>query len=735
MTTRLHHFWSLAMAVVCSAATTLLHAESTPDRPLKDAKDGVSVNAPEAQQGYTLIAPMNSTSTYLIDMAGHVVNEWKSEYTPALSSYLLPNGHLLRPAAERRGGFGGPGGGGRIQEFDWDGNLVWDFVFQHDKLRPHHDICPLPNGNVLVVASDPKTAAEETAVGRRAELVTEELLPDCLLEIKPTGKTTGEIVWQWHAWDHLVQDVDPNLPNYGDVSENPQRIDINFSTAMMDRMLQDPAQLARLRSLGYVGGGAPRGEPDQAGTPGSRGGQRPEGRDGNRGRNDRRGGPGGGGDWMHVNAVAYNAKLDQIMLSVHEFSEVWIIDHGTTTAEAASNQGGKRGHGGDLLYRWGNPRVYRSGTNVDQRLFAQHCAHWIAEGLPGAGNMLVFNNGMGRPDGSYSTSDEIELPLKNDGTYEKEEYLPYGPLSAKWSYSAPEKSDFFSMLISGTQRQPNGNTLICSGNQAMLFEVTPNNEIVWVLQLPGGGMGGPGGRGGPGGPGEREFVPTFLARVLGLSESQLKTIAELQKNIDEKLAKVLTKEQLEKLKSPGGGGPGFGGPPRIGEVVPVSLVADLSEEQFAQVKTLQDEVDEALKKVWTAEQKKNLDELESRMGGGPGAGRPGFGGPGGFGPPPGMGGPGGPDGRDRGPDRRGAGGPFGRGGPFGPGGGPGGPDGGPGGRGPGGGGPGGPGGVFRAYRYDTEYTAFEGKDLKPGKLLVEAMTSAGGPGQQGPPRP
>ena len=96
---------------------------------------------------------------------------------------------------------------------------------------------------------------------------------------------------------------------------------------------------------------------------------------------------------MHTNSVAYNPELDQIMLSIHEFSEVWIIDHGTTTAEAASHSGGRRGKGGDLLYRWGNPRAYRTGSNVDQRLFAQHCAHWIPAGLPGAGHMLVFNNG------------------------------------------------------------------------------------------------------------------------------------------------------------------------------------------------------------------------------------------------------------------------------------------------------------------------------------------------------
>jgi len=235
------------------------------------------------------------------------------------------------------------------------------------------------------------------------------------------------------------------------------------------------------------------------------------------------------GDWMHVNSIAYNAKLDQIMISVHEFSEVWVIDHSTTTAEAASHKGGRSGKGGDLLYRWGNPRVYRSGSNADQRLFAQHCAHWIEEGLPGAGHMLVFNNGMGRPDGGYSSVDEIELPLDASGQYEKDEFVAFGPEKAAWSFSDKKNPNYSSMLISGAQRLPNGNTLICSGNNALLFEVTPDHEVVWQFKYPGGGFGGPGG---PGFPRPGELVPEFLARMLGVSELQKESIQKLQKEVD-----------------------------------------------------------------------------------------------------------------------------------------------------------------------------------------------------------
>ncbi len=247
--------WALASATVGMFLLPQTYAQQPGADSPRDAQNGLTVNTPAAFPGYTLIAPMNSTSTYLIDMEGRIVNEWKSEYTPALSAYLLENGHLLRPCADRGFMQGGPGAGGRIQEFDWDGNLVWDYSFGDSKLRPHHDICRLPNGNVLVVASDPRTQEEAIAAGRRPEIAPQQLLPECILEIQPTGPTTGEIVWQWHAWDHLVQDFDKAKPNYGDVSEHPELIDVNFSTNMMDRMMQDPQQLARLRSLGYVGGG------------------------------------------------------------------------------------------------------------------------------------------------------------------------------------------------------------------------------------------------------------------------------------------------------------------------------------------------------------------------------------------------------------------------------------------------------------------------------------------------
>lgn len=670
--------------VVAALGVSQQQAQAVELDPFANGTMGVSISKPTAYQGYSLVAPMNSTSTYLIDMDGRIVHEWKSDYTPAFSAYLLEDGHLLRPANSRRGDFGSPGMGGRVQEFDWDGTLVWDYEFTYRDLRPHHDVCPLPNGNVLVVASDPKTAEEAIAAGRRPETVSGQLLPESIVEVKPTGPTTGEVVWEWHAWDHLVQDSDRNKPSYGDVSEHPELIDVNFTTGMMDRMLRDPQQLARLRSLGYVGGGTSPGEgnrdnkPADSGPDARRAGPNP---DGNAPQNrDRRGGP-MQGDWMHVNSVAYNAELDQVMISVHEFSEVWIIDHSTTTAEAASHQGGQSGKGGDLLYRWGNPRAYRSGSNADQRLFAQHCAHWIQPGLPGAGHMLVFNNGSGRPDGSYSSVDEITLPVVG-GVYEKEEYLAFGPDRASWIYTADNKPSFHSQLISGAQRLPNGNTYICSGNQAILFEVAPSGEIVWMFKYPGGG--------GPPDPGN-ELVPDFLRQMLRVSDEQSQAISKLDDGIKARLEKLLTAEQLQQLQqfSRRFAGPGGFRPPQIGQLVPPQLLEDLklSPEQTAGLKELQLSLDRGLAAIWSDEQKEQIKQVEAFARGG-------------FrnGPPPGFGPAGPPPGgpRNRQPD-----GMNGRRGPRGFG--------------------GGPGGIFRSYRYGSDYAGLAKKTLTPGKRLEEVV--------------
>ena len=185
-------------------------------------------------------------------------------------------------------------------------------------------------------------------------------------------------------------------------------------------------------------------------------------------------------DLNHINSVDYNEEFDQILLSVHNQNEIWVIDHSTTTQEAAGHTGGSSGKGGDLLYRWGNPQCYRAGGVYDRKFFGQHDAQWIDPGFPGEGNILVFNNGLGRPGGVYYSSvDEIVPPVDENGNYFLTPGFAYGPEEAIWMYTAENPADFYAINLASAQRLPNGNTLICNGPHGIFFEVTPEKEIVW----------------------------------------------------------------------------------------------------------------------------------------------------------------------------------------------------------------------------------------------------------------
>jgi hypothetical protein len=256
-------------------------------------------------------------------------------------------------------------------------------------------------------------------------------------------------VWEWHVWDHLVQDHDPTGPNYARLSDHPELVDVNGD--QVPRNLTDEA-LERLQALGYV----------------LRGASPPDLR----------------ADHLHTNSIAYNPSLDQIALSVSRFNELWIIDHDTTTAEAAGHRGGRAGRGGDLLYRWGSPRAYGRGSPRDQQLFGQHDVRWVPAGRPGEGNLTVFDNGDGRPGGSYSAVVEIIPPLAQDGRYSLSPGAAFGPARPTWTYTARDRRSFFADFISGAHRLPNGNTFICSGPTGRFFEVTPRGETVWEYENP-----------------------------------------------------------------------------------------------------------------------------------------------------------------------------------------------------------------------------------------------------------
>ena len=463
---------------------------------------GVLVNESRAFGGYNLISPKGNT-TYLFDNEGRVVHSWTSKANVGVA-YLLDNGHLFCTvtAGNRPSNFRGPAGAsGGFQELDWDSNVIWDFEYHSDKRWPHHDAIKLPNGNVLLICWEMIDEEEAIAMGcPRDRIKNSHLQPDCLVEIQPTGPKSGKVVWEWRAWDHLIQDHDRTKPNYGDAANHPGRIDLNYPGSGDERDVRDP-------------------------------------------------------DWMHCNSVAYNPVLDQIVVSCPNFNEIWIIDHSTTAEEAKGHTGGRWGKGGDLLYRWGNPSAYRSGSRVDQQLFFQHNAHWIPTTIPGEGCILVFNNGGGREPLEYSSVDEFVPPTDEAGNYIRRKRSPYGPGSPFRSYTARNKTDFASSFISGAQRLPNGNTLVNSGVVGVVFEVTPDKEIVWKFVNPIMDVSRKKGAPQPAADSPPKPFAVFsetstMRSVLRMKEDQLKKLDEIDAALNETINEVLDAAQRKVLVEP-----------------------------------------------------------------------------------------------------------------------------------------------------------------------------------------
>jgi hypothetical protein len=371
--------------------------------------------AAEVFDGLVIYNPVYSRDVSLVDTNGQRVNTWHCSTTPGYTVYLMPDSTIWRPGAYPGASMRGGVYGGQIEQYDWDGNIIRSFLWSDQDHQQHHDIHPMPNGHILLLAWARKTQVEAQAMGRVS--ISGEMWPEEIIEYDPDADSA---VWQWRVWDHMIQDVDPGKPNYGVVRDHPELVDINLGELFM-----------------Y-------------------------------------------GDWIHANIVEHSPERDEIVFSSHFLNEIYVIDHSTTTAEAAGHTGGRHGRGGDILYRWGNPQNYGRGTADDQHFFTVHGANWIAPGLVGAGNIMVFNNG-DRPgsQNDHSSVEEITPPLDSNDHYHIHPDSAFGPAAPGWTYAAP---GFYSGHMSGAYRMPNGNTFITEAVSGRLSEVTYGGQVAWQLQ-------------------------------------------------------------------------------------------------------------------------------------------------------------------------------------------------------------------------------------------------------------
>ncbi|MBW1914137.1 MAG: aryl-sulfate sulfotransferase [Deltaproteobacteria bacterium] len=344
---------------------------------------------------------------------------------------------------------------------DIDGDTAWqwkspavethylhhDFEVIWNKKLKKHTVIAVARHNIskeeaVAAGSDPDNRGSGSA--------------DAIIEIdisipQDPNNPTNNVIWQWRFWDHIVQyyKKDGKLPSgrstFGN-SKNPEddygRLDVNVDTNQ--------------KGSGFTN------------------------------------------DWNHVNGIGYHPERDEIIMSARENSELFVIDHSLTTKEAA-------GPKGDFTYRWGNPYNYSKlkedranlRGNGKQQTFGQHRVYWIEKGLPGAGEILFFENGSYRPQFTAHSAIYQVNPYDKDGNYVREKDAgytdsrgSYGNMSNQitWAWSASEfdkfNNGFYSSHGSSCQRLPNGNTLISCSEGGHLIEVTMDKKVAWEYISP-----------------------------------------------------------------------------------------------------------------------------------------------------------------------------------------------------------------------------------------------------------
>jgi hypothetical protein len=432
-----------------------------------------------AWSGFTVLTRLAGADVVVIDMNGRVVKQWDGYNNSAGGpARVLPNGDVIAAAGAR------PGRQESLElvQRDFAGAVVWRLdrnepIATSDgttmpSLRQHHDWqrADFPAGYYSPGATPARSGSNTLVLAhtdRRVPGIADALLQDDrIIEVSPSG----EILWQWDAGDHI------------------------------DAMGFDARARAAIRSAAAGGGGragragATPGPTGQGAGRGARPGGAGEAGRGNAGRGDagrgdtgpgagtgRGGGRGAGAappafDWLHLNSATYlgpNRWFDagdtrfapeNVIVSSREASLLAIV---------ARN--------GSIVWRLGPDFLESDATRAIGQIIGQHHAHLIPKGLPGAGNLLVFDNG-----GASGYGEPSGMAPRGVGIYARpsSRVLEIDPvtLNVVWSYTAG--AQFFSSNISGMQRLANGNTLITEGAGGRVFEVTADRQIVWEYMNP-----------------------------------------------------------------------------------------------------------------------------------------------------------------------------------------------------------------------------------------------------------
>ena len=277
------------------------------------------------QNGLVLLIENGQPNAYLVNKEGECLFNWFFNKNMGNDLELLPDGRVIGMFKVDNPAISAGGVGGIVRIINPDMSIDWEYEYSSSTHIAHHDVELLPNGHVLILTWESINVALAQQSGVQT---TTDIIPEKIIEVNPS---TDQIVWEWSSWNHIIQDIDSNLPNYGILANNPQLININYANN-------------------------------------------------------------GSGDIMHANSIDYDVNKDIIYMSVNFYNEVWVIDHSTTTVEATGTTGGNYDKGGDLIYRFGNPLAYNN-TQGTPLFDAIHFANLLENGVPGEGNILIYGNG------------------------------------------------------------------------------------------------------------------------------------------------------------------------------------------------------------------------------------------------------------------------------------------------------------------------------------------------------
>jgi hypothetical protein len=400
-------------------------------------------NSSKSYNGYTLFGTRGIS--YLIDMQGRVVHTWNIGTNPRFTE----GGTLLDAAG------GDPSRSNTWKELDWSGNIVWQYTESRTGYWPHHDFAKIYNPKLkdstfIYIANKDLTSAQCLAAGCDPANNYTGAQMDVIVEVD----MSGNIIWEWSFFDHVVQDIDPTKSTYGVIANSPGKIDLNL-----------PGMPVRK-------------------------------------------------DWLHCNSLDYNQEKDLIVINSVQ-GEFYVIDHGNTfiANQPANSTALAATIVGDFLYRFGDPARYEQGdppsvlanwtktTAGHKQIGGAHNIQWIRPGLPGEGNLLIFNNAenlfeltpqsyileinpylnssgvvtanfVNPPTAGYKIVNSPDANLMKEKKNVSKQIV--------WSYSSKNNTSFYSTIGSGAQRLPNGNTFICSMNDGHFFEIAPaDTSLVW----------------------------------------------------------------------------------------------------------------------------------------------------------------------------------------------------------------------------------------------------------------